>query len=128
MTTGIPIIVQQKKMKKQRPFKIIRVGIEIDRQVLYDRINSRVDVMQAEGLEQEAKLLLPFKHLNALQTVGYRELFDFFEGVNSREKAFELIKQNSRHYAKRQLTWFKKDEEIVWLQQGEVLAYLKNKL
>ena len=128
MTTGISIVSQQKKIKKQRSFNIIKVGIEIDRHVLYDRINSRVDLMHAEGLEQEAKLLLPFKHLNALQTVGYRELFDFFEGVNYREKAFELIKQNSRHYAKRQLTWFKKDEEIVWLQQGEVLAYLKNKL
>ena len=128
MSTGISIIMQQKKIKKQRPFNIIKVGIEIDRQVLYDRINSRVDVMHAQGLEEEAKLLLPFKHLNALQTVGYRELFDFFEGVNSREKAFELIKQNSRHYAKRQLTWFKKDEEIIWLQQDEILSYLKNKL
>lgn len=128
MSTGISIIAQQKKIKKHRPFNIIKVGIEIDRQVLYDKINSRVDVMQADGLEEEARLLFPFKHLNALQTVGYRELFNFFEGKNNREKAFELIKQNSRHYAKRQLTWFKKDEEITWLEQSEILTYVKNKL
>ncbi len=128
MSTGISIIAQQKKIKKHRPFNIIKVGIEIDRQVLYDKINSRVDVMQADGLEEEARLLFPFKHLNALQTVGYRELFNFFEGKNNREKAFELIKQNSRHYAKRQLTWFKKDEEITWLEQSEILTYVENKL
>ena len=125
--TGISIIAQQKKIKKQRPFKIIKVGIEINREVLYDRINCRVDVMQENGLEQEAKLLLSYKHLNALQTVGYRELFDFFEEKTTREKAFELMKQNSRHYAKRQLTWFKKDEEIIWLEQKKIFSYLMNK-
>ena len=104
------------------------MGIEITREVLYDRINCRVDNMREQGLENEAKLLYPNKELNALQTVGYRELFDFFEGKTTREKAFELIKQNSRHYAKRQLTWFKKDEEIIWLPQDEILSYLQNKL
>lgn len=128
MTTGISIISQQKKIKKVRPFNIIKVGIEITREVLYDRINNRVDVMLDQGLENEAKLLYPKKELNALQTVGYRELFDFFEGKISKEKAFELIKQNSRHYAKRQLTWFKKDEEIIWLPQDKILSYLQNKL
>ena len=125
LSTGVSIIVQQKKIKKRRPFNVIKIGIETERQVLYDRINSRVDIMQQYGLEQEAKLLSPFKHLNALQTVGYREIFDFFEGKTTREKAFELIKQNTRHYAKRQLTWFKKDEEIIWLQQHGILSYLK---
>ena len=128
MTTGISIIAQQKKIKKVRPFNIIKVGIEITREVLYDRINNRVDAMQEQGLENEAKLIYPNKELNALQTVGYRELFDFFEGKTTREKAFELIKQNSRHYAKRQLTWFKKDEEIIWLPQNEIMPYLQNKL
>ena len=128
MTTGISIIAQQKKIKKVRPFNIIKVGIEITREVLYDRINCRVDNMQEQGLENEAKLLYPNKELNALQTVGYRELFNFFEGKTTREKAFELIKQNSRHYAKRQLTWFKKDEEIIWLPQDEILSYLQSKL
>ena len=128
MTTGISIIAQQKKIKKVRPFNIIKVGIEITREVSYDRINCRVDVMQEQGLENEAKLLYMNKELNALQTVGYRELFDFFEEKTTRGKAFELIKQNSRHYAKRQLTWFKKDEEIIWLPQDEILSYLQNKL
>ena len=128
MTTGISIIAQQKKIKKVRPFNIIKVGIEITREVLYDRINCRVDGMQEKGLENEAKLLYPNKELNALQTVGYRELFDYFNGKINREKAFELIKQNSRHYAKRQLTWFKKDEETVWLKQNEIVAYLKNSI
>lgn len=125
--TGISIIAQQKKIKKERSFNIIKVGIDINRPILYDRINKRVDTMEEQGLEHEVKLLLPYKNLNALQTVGYRELFNFFEGKQSREKAFELIKQNSRHYAKRQVTWFKKDEEIIWLQQSEILFYLKNK-
>ena len=128
MTTGISIIAQQKKIKKVRSFNIIKVGIEITREVLYDRINNRVDVMREQGLENEAKLLYPNKELNALQTVGYRELFDFFEGKTTSEKAFESIKQNSRHYAKRQLTWFKKDEEIIWLQVAAILPYLQNKL
>ena len=128
MTTGISIIAQQKKIKKVRPFNIIKVGIEITREVLYDRINCRVDNMREQGLENEAKLLYPNKEMNALQTVGYRELFDFFEGKTTREKAFELIKQNSRNYAKRQLTWFKKDEEIIWLPQDEILSYLQSKL
>ena len=127
MTTGVSIIAQQKKIKKVRPFNFIKVGIEINREVLYDRINGRVNDMQEQGLETEAKLLIPFKHLNALKTVGYRELFDFFEGKTTREKAFELIKQNSRNYAKRQLTWFKKDEEIIWLQLPAILPYLQNK-
>jgi tRNA dimethylallyltransferase len=128
MQTGISIIAQQKKIKKQRPFNVIKIGIDIDRQVLYDRINSRVDAMMEQGLELEAKLLLPYKQLNALHTVGYRELFNFFEGLITRGKAFELIKQNSRRYAKRQVTWFKKDEEIIWLQRSEILSYLKNNL
>ena len=128
MTTGVSIIAQQKKIKKVRPFNLIKVGIDINREVLYDRINSRVNDMQEQGLENEAKLLIPFKQLNALQTVGYRELFDFFEEKTTREKAFELIKQNSRNYAKRQLTWFKKDEEIIWLQLAAILPYLQNKL
>lgn len=126
-TTGISIIAQQKKIKKHRAFKIIKVGIEIEREVLYNNINHRVDVMQREGLEEEARQLQEFKNLNALQTVGYRELFDYFDGKINREKVFDLIKQNSRHYAKRQLTWFKKEEGIVWLKTNEILSYLSNK-
>ena len=126
-TTGISIIAQQKKIKKQRPFKIIKVGVKIDRDLLYENINRRVDLMQQAGLEQEAIELKAFKHLNALQTVGYTELFDYFDGKITRERAFDLIKQNSRRYAKRQLTWFKKDDQIVWLRLEELISYLADK-
>lgn len=128
LTTGKSIITLQKREKKQRPFNIIKIGLTLPRSVLYDRINSRVDAMQAAGLEDEAKSLLPFKSLNALQTVGYKELFQYFEGEISQERAFELIKQNSRHYAKRQLTWFKKDDEFIWLPQHEVVPFLESKI
>jgi len=109
----------QRKQKKERPFNIIKTGLELPRPALYNRINKRVDEMMEQGLEAEVKELMPFKHLNALQTVGYRELFNFFEGQLSREKAIDLIKQNTRHYAKRQMTWFKKDEEINWVDVSD---------
>ena len=105
----------QVKQKAQRPFQILKIGLELPRNELYQRINNRVDEMIHLGLEAEARALLPFRNLNALQTVGYRELFSYFDGEISLARAIELIKQNSRHYAKRQLTWFKKDEDIAWL-------------
>ncbi len=125
--TGKSIITHQQKIKKQRYFNIIKIGIEIPRAILYERINTRVDKMMAQGLEKEARELLPQKELNALQTVGYRELFDYFENNTTLEKAIELIKQNTRHYAKRQMTWFKKDEEVIWLAPDNVLEFLINK-
>jgi tRNA dimethylallyltransferase len=125
--TGKSIVHHQQKIKKERDFNIVKIGVDIERQVLYDRINTRVDKMLVDGLEEEASGLLPHKALNALQTVGYRELFDYFERTISREKAIELIKQNTRHYAKRQVTWFKKDENIVWLSANKILPYLENK-
>ena len=122
-STGQSITCFQRKQKKERPFNIIKTGLELPRPVLYNRINKRVDEMMEQGLEAEVKELMPFKHLNALQTVGYRELFNFFEGQLSREKAIDLIKQNTRHYAKRQMTWFKKDEGIHWVDaQDEHVA------
>ena len=84
------------------------------RSLLYDRINERVDLMIKHGLIEEVQRLIPYKNLNALQTVGYTELFDYFEGKQSLEKSIELIKQNTRHYAKRQMTWFKRDDKIKW--------------
>ncbi len=125
--TGKSIVTHQKKIKKERDFNIIKIGIDIERATLYERINYRVDIMQQHGLEAEAKSLLPFKELNALQTVGYRELFDYFENKISKEKAFDLIKQNTRHYAKRQMTWFKKDEDVIWLQPSAIVPYIKQK-
>jgi tRNA dimethylallyltransferase len=118
--TGKSIIAHQQKVKKERDFNIIKIGIDIPRPTLYERINTRVDKMIAQGLEKEARVLYPQKDLNALQTVGYRELFDYFEDKTTLEKAVELIKQNTRHYAKRQMTWFKKDEDIIWLKAEEV--------
>ena len=105
----------QSKKKKQRDFNIITIGLELPREILYQHINTRVDNMMEAGLLEEVKSLVPYKNLNALQTVGYRELFDHFEGSHSLERAVELIKQNTRHYAKRQMTWFKKDATIDWL-------------
>jgi len=102
------------KDKKKRKFNILNIGLEADRSVLYDRINQRVDLMVEAGLFEEALELHKFKDLNALQTVGYREPFAYFDGLISKEKAIEEIKKNSRRFAKRQLTWFRKDPEIVW--------------
>ncbi len=124
--TGKSITQHQQQIKKQRNFNIIKIGIDIDRPVLYYRINTRVDKMLVQGLVEEAKILLPNKNLNALQTVGYRELFGFFEGKTSLTKAVELIKQNTRQYAKRQVTWFKKDEDVIWLSPQNILSYVEN--
>jgi tRNA dimethylallyltransferase len=100
---------QRSSLPKPRPFKIIRILLEMDREKLYERINKRVDKMIDEGLIAEAKELYPLRHLNALQTVGYKEVFEHFDGKISLDKAIELIKQNTRRYAKRQLTWFRND-------------------
>lgn len=108
--TGRSIIAFQTSNKKERDFNIIPVCLQMERETLYERINDRVNKMMEQGLLEEATPLIPNKHLNALQTVGYRELFDYFEGKISLEKAIDLIKQNTRHYAKRQITWFKKTE------------------
>lgn len=113
--SGRSIYSYQSQQKKQRGFDIVKIALELPREQLYDRINSRVDIMMNEGLVNEVKELLPYKHLNALQTVGYRELFDYLDGNSSLERAIELVKQNTRHYAKRQLTWFKKDTAWQWI-------------
>ena len=113
-STGESITRYRKGDKQTRPFNIVKIGIELPREQLYDRINRRVDQMVENGLVNEAKTLLPFRHINALQTVGYRELFPFFDGACSLDDAISGIKRNTRHYAKRQLTWFKKDENTSW--------------
>jgi tRNA dimethylallyltransferase len=131
LSTGKSIMQFRKGTKRERNFNIIKIGLELFRQELYDRINLRVDEMMNAGLLSEVKELYPNKELNALQTVGYRELFDYLDGTISLEKAVELIKQNSRHYAKRQLTWFKRDEEIKWFhphQIQEIISYLNDQI
>ncbi len=102
------------KKKNKRPFKTITIGLNTDRETVYKRINERVDVMMEQGLLEEAKNLYKFKHLNSLNTVGYKELFNFFDGNWTLEFAVSEIKKNSRRFAKRQLTWFKKDEGTIW--------------
>ena len=120
--SGRSILSFQSKERKIRPFNILKIGLSLPRAELYQRINQRVDDMISNGLVEEANTLVPYRHLNALQTVGYRELFEYFDGRISMEQCVELIKQNTRHYAKRQLTWFKKDESIHWFDAAETAA------
>jgi tRNA dimethylallyltransferase len=109
----------RKKKKHNHEFDILKFGLELEREELYQRIDGRMDRMIAEGLFEEAEQFYPFKHLNALQTVGYREIYDFLDGKYDREEAIRLLKRNSRRYAKRQMTWFKKDTEIKWINPGD---------
>lgn len=122
MQSGMPYSSMRTGQRRQRDFQIIKIGIEMERETLYDRINRRVDTMIAEGLEEEARKVWPLKHLNSLQTVGYREFFDCFDGLIDRETAIELIKRNSRRYAKRQMTWFRRDNEIRWVKPEDILS------
>ena len=108
-----------------RNFRILKVGLNLPREQLYDRINRRTDVMMNNGWIEEAESVFPFRHLNALNTVGYKELFAFLEGKMSLEKAVEKIKTNTRRYAKRQLTWFRKDKEIHWFSPEDEEAILQ---
>jgi len=114
LSTGKSIIEFQTQEKKQRPFNIIKIGLELPKEQLHKQINGRVDAMMKAGLLDEVKKLVPDKKLNALQTVGYRELFGHLVGDLELEDAIEIIKINTRQYAKRQMTWFKKDEEVKW--------------
>ncbi|NER13320.1 tRNA (adenosine(37)-N6)-dimethylallyltransferase MiaA [Leptobacterium flavescens] len=112
--SGRPYSSFLKNTSKERPFTAVKVGLTAERPIIYDRINRRVDIMIKEGLLEEAKALYPHKELNALQTVGYKELFQYFEGTWSEEFAVEEIKKNTRRFAKRQLTWYRKNPEVLW--------------
>jgi len=114
LATGKPYSSFLNQKKNQRSFTPIIIGLEAERSVMYGRINQRVDIMMSEGLLEEARELYPNRDLNALQTVGYRELFDYFDGKTALEFAVEEIKKNTRRFAKRQLTWFKRDENTKW--------------
>lgn len=131
LSTGQKLSSMLSATKKERPFNIIKIGLNTDRAILYDRINSRVDQMIANGLIDEVKSLIPFKKYNALNTVGYSEIFDYLDGKLSLENAVSVIKQNTRRFAKRQLTWFRRDEEINWFepdQSSEVINFVENKI
>lgn len=115
LSVGTSIVQFRTAVKKDRPFDIINIGLELPREQLYERINQRVDIMMQQGLLQEAQQLYPQRHLKNLQTVGYAELFAYLENKMTIAQAVEKIKQHSRNYAKRQLTWFKKDKAFTWL-------------
>ena len=131
ISTGKPYSSLRTGEKRQRSFGIVKIGVNMERAVLYERIDRRVDIMVEDGLEDEARAVYPLRHLNSLQTVGYREMFDYFDGTITRDEAIELIKRNSRRYAKRQLTWFGRDEEIEWFLPTEtekIIEYIDSKV
>lgn len=116
---------------RERPFHILKIGLTRDREELYERINRRVDIMMEDGLLEEVKSVYPYKHLNSLNTVGYKELFNYLDGVWDLPFAIEKIKQNSRIYSRKQMTWFKRDNDITWFhpnQEEEIMDYIKKVL
>ncbi|MBO9201838.1 MULTISPECIES: tRNA (adenosine(37)-N6)-dimethylallyltransferase MiaA [Niastella] len=125
--TGQSIRTFQQQKKVTRPFNIIKLGLELPKPELHARINTRVDIMMKQGLLEEVETLLPYKELNALQTVGYSELYEYLEGKISQQQAIDQIKTNTRHYAKRQMTWFKKDGEMEWLSP-EAIGEMVNRV
>lgn len=130
-TTGKKYSEQRIGKKAERPFTCIKIGLSLPREQLYERINNRVDKLMEEGLLEEVKQLYLHKKLHTLNTVGYTELFDFIEDKLSLEEAVELIKQNTRNYAKRQMTWFRKDDGIKWFQpeqEQEIVSYINGQI
>lgn len=130
-TSGKPFSEYRNRLKKQRPFNIIQIGLNTDRKALYENINTRVDLMINSGLLKEVESLKSHRHLNPLNTVGYSELFKFFDGSYDFDEAIEKIKQNTRRFAKRQLTWFNKSKEIKWFKPEEfqnIIEYLNARI
>ncbi|MDR3060863.1 MAG: tRNA (adenosine(37)-N6)-dimethylallyltransferase MiaA [Dysgonamonadaceae bacterium] len=131
LMTGKPYSSLRTNTKKERPFHIIKIGLKREREELYERINRRVEQMMRDGLLEEARKVYPYKELNSLNTVGYKELFNYLDGIWELEFAVEKIKQNTRIYSRKQMTWFKKDEEIHWFHPGreeEIMNYLHKTL
>ena len=130
LATGEQYSALRKGGRKERDFEIVKIGVDMPRDVLYERINRRVDIMMEAGLEQEASAMLPYRECNSLCTVGYSEMFDYFDGKTTREEAVELIKRNTRRYAKRQMTWFRRDAEIGWFspaQTDKIVEYIDSR-
>ena len=116
MTSGQPYSAFRSGAKKERPFRVVKIALNRPRDILYSRINARVEQMLEQGLLDEVRAVEPLRHLNALNTVGYKEMFRYLDGEWTLEQAADMIRQNSRHYAKRQLTWFRADPDIHWLE------------
>lgn len=130
-STGQSILNFRKNKTEKRGFNIIKIGLELSKEELHHNINSRVDKMIGQGLIEEVSRLIPYKNLNALQTVGYSEIFDYLDGKKSLDDAIEEIKKNTRQYAKRQMTWFKKDKEIEWFSPKEIkgmVSYVQGRI
>ncbi len=130
LSTGKAFSSFHKSVIKERPFDIIKIGLTREREELYQRINKRVLMMIEEGLEEEARKVYPFRELNALNTVGFKEMFAYFDGEMTLQEAIRRIQKNSRVYARKQLTWWKKDDNITWFSPNsinDILAYLSNK-
>lgn len=128
---GVPYSSLRTNTPKDRGFRIIRIGLNREREELYARIDKRVDIMLEEGLEAEARTLYPLRHLNALNTVGYKELFDYFSGLIPYDEAVRLIKRNSRRYARKQLSWFRRDTDIQWFHPdaaADIFSWLDTRL
>lgn len=131
LSTGKKLSSFQTNTIKKRPFNILKIGLNTDRALLYERINLRVDQMMEQGLLDEVKGLMKYKGQNALNTVGYTELFDHLEGKISLQEATDRIKQNTRRFAKRQLTWFRRDDDIYWFEPNQtdaIISFIKNKI
>lgn len=128
ISTGRSILEFQSNKKIKRVFKIVKIGLELSKEKLHENIDNRIDAMIEQGLTDEVRALIPYQKLNALQTVGYKELFEYLEGSISLDKAIEKIKTNTRNYAKRQLTWFKKDREIKWINATTPLGEISESL
>lgn len=129
--TGKTYTSFRRQEKKTRPFRMIKIGLTRDREELYARINQRVDIMMEQGLLDEVKQVYPYRQLNSLNTVGYKELFNYLDGEWALPFAIDKIKQNSRIYSRKQMTWFKRDEEIRWFhpnQEEDILTYIKQKI
>ena len=129
--TGQPYSSFRTRTKKERPFRVVNIGLNREREELYDRVNRRVDQMMADGLLEEARRVYPYRHLNSLNTVGYKELFKYIDGEWTLDMAVEKIKRNSRVYARKQMTWFKKDPAIAWFhpdQEADIMEFLRKQI
>lgn len=129
--TGRPYSSFLSEGTRTRPFRVVKIGLNVDRALLYERINLRTEQMLADGFSEEALRMIPYRHLNALNTVGYKEMFDYLDGLVTMEQTIDRIQSNTRRYARKQLTWYKRDEEMRWFDPAEVgpiIAYIDERI